>query len=1022
MKDPIREIIEGASYGGLRDDEEEVAADGDVLPGKGTVREDEDEKKGWKKAAQKLLSASVSSAKMKRDNDGMGYRAYLRAIIAGQPAEHLTKKTGELGKGAKKARQALIDEYGTMKESKMDLAEGMRSGTEREFSAVRNYPHAQVKFMHAGRGGKVQDISVTYMGKEIGHMTKMGDRVSNVSVDPEFLPGGKKKDAKTEAKLDEVSTKDGKATVAVWVEIMAGAVTSYDRRVSARERNPNIHRIAHLLEAVHDIEKAMKSSLDKDDPSTLDRLVSEMKKAFIFERGKFSIGALNKVVKKIDEYKRSGKLPKYETLDAAELTSTLAEALDEDRGGSTPFECQECGRQFKKKLTASTVDVKCPKCGGVDTLPTDYFGISRGAGSKTRGQNESVDEADLGKIKAALAVHADRAWKSARKGEGWPDSYKQKYTSGYMKGIRDREAGKYKDRKPDSSDPGDRGYADAGWGTLPMSKKEAVEESMKGFAIVDKKTGKSTTSPRHLFPSADAADKALEKDPHQTTKTHQVIDAKYLNWSAFESTEAKEPTKTGAELDMVTKAPLKFLDKPGVKKGLKKAINKRARQSGKKDIQQQDETEVGEKGLPKGEYWAQKGKTPWGAKARHQQGKATSGKSRKLDALLKKTRGENTSAEDATEAKYKGDKSFKQTSIGMPSVDDKSWRKKKAKADAEYIPYDPKTGKGPYKNKKDQAADKPVKSEATEPVMEPGFVKTPEDEKKWADAKAQAKKSKPDDFYALANHIYHKMKGESTVAEGLTDKERNAGWNKNGEWTCPKCGTGYGKNLKGEQPFALVYQHAKTCTGKAPKRKENVDEGTDPVHNAMATLKKQRADAAKKGNKRRVKELDKALKLMGESEVEEGKKPEGGAATAWRQAVRSAWGQGMKNPAMRKQAQQGFTKGYGSKAPNPYPKGTPEYKGYSLAQQTTGTQKSWQESFKSVLGEAMDPPIIRDLRKIVDRKTAGRAGGQKVDMYTASAIINVYDKLNPGNKASLAKLPLLKMADLAFKLIKKAGG
>lgn len=53
--------------------------------------------------------------------------------------------------------------------------------------------------------------------------------------------------------------------------------------------------------------------------------------------------------------------------------------------------------------------------------------------------------------------------------------------------------------------------------------------------------------------------------------------------------------------------------------------------------------------------------------------------------------------------------------------------------------------------------------EASEPVMEPGFVKTPEDEKRWSRAKAAAKKQNPDDFYALANHIFHQMKKESVL-------------------------------------------------------------------------------------------------------------------------------------------------------------------------------------------------------------------------------------------------------------------
>lgn len=33
----------------------------------------------------------------------------------------------------------------------------------------------------------------------------------------------------------------------------------------------------------------------------------------------------------------------------------------------TEMECMECGKKFKKKLSSTTVEVKCPKCGGYDT-------------------------------------------------------------------------------------------------------------------------------------------------------------------------------------------------------------------------------------------------------------------------------------------------------------------------------------------------------------------------------------------------------------------------------------------------------------------------------------------------------------------------------------------------------------------------------------------------------------------------------------------------------------------------------
>ncbi len=52
-----------------------------------------------------------------------------------------------------------------------------------------------------------------------------------------------------------------------------------------------------------------------------------------------------------------------------------------------------------------------------------------------------------------------------------------------------------------------------------------------------------------------------------------------------------------------------------------------------------------------------------------------------------------------------------------------------------------------------------------DPIMEPGFVKTPADEKKWDRAKTLAKKSNPDNMYAVANHIFHSLKGKKTVSE-----------------------------------------------------------------------------------------------------------------------------------------------------------------------------------------------------------------------------------------------------------------
>lgn len=38
----------------------------------------------------------------------------------------------------------------------------------------------------------------------------------------------------------------------------------------------------------------------------------------------------------------------------------------------TTIECLECGRNFKRTITARTVEIKCPGCGGYDTTVKGY--------------------------------------------------------------------------------------------------------------------------------------------------------------------------------------------------------------------------------------------------------------------------------------------------------------------------------------------------------------------------------------------------------------------------------------------------------------------------------------------------------------------------------------------------------------------------------------------------------------------------------------------------------------------------
>ena len=63
------------------------------------------------------------------------------------------------------------------------------------------------------------------------------------------------------------------------------------------------------------------------------------------------------------------------------------------------------------------------------------------------------------------------------------------------------------------------------------------------------------------------------------------------------------------------------------------------------------------------------------------------------------------------------------------------------------------------------------------------------------------------------------------------------------------------------------------------------------------------------------------------------------------------------------------------------------------------------------------PTKIERLRKIVSERQNAVIDGKRVDLYSASAIVSVYDKLNPENRVKFAKMPVGKMADVAFRII-----
>lgn len=62
---------------------------------------------------------------------------------------------------------------------------------------------------------------------------------------------------------------------------------------------------------------------------------------------------------------------------------------------------------------------------------------------------------------------------------------------------------------------------------------------------------------------------------------------------------------------------------------------------------------------------------------------------------------------------------------------------------------------------------------------------------------------------------------------------------------------------------------------------------------------------------------------------------------------------------------------------------------------------------------------IEALRQIVNDKQYAKIDGIMVDLFSASAILNIYDNLNETNQDKYKELPAYRMADIAFKIMNK---
>ena len=67
----------------------------------------------------------------------------------------------------------------------------------------------------------------------------------------------------------------------------------------------------------------------------------------------------------------------------------------------------------------------------------------------------------------------------------------------------------------------------------------------------------------------------------------------------------------------------------------------------------------------------------------------------------------------------------------------------------------------------------------------------------------------------------------------------------------------------------------------------------------------------------------------------------------------------------------------------------------------------------------LDESVISDVKDIVAKKQAKKIQGVMVDLFTASAISQIYDKVNDGNKAKMDKMKVTQLANTAMKLMKR---
>jgi len=78
--------------------------------------------------------------------------------------------------------------------------------------------------------------------------------------------------------------------------------------------------------------------------------------------------------------------------------------------------------------------------------------------------------------------------------------------------------------------------------------------------------------------------------------------------------------------------------------------------------------------------------------------------------------------------------------------------------------------------------------------------------------------------------------------------------------------------------------------------------------------------------------------------------------------------------------------------------------------------KDWSD--EDLVFESVNEAKIKDIEQVLKKRSAKKIDGMYMDMTTANAIMTVYKALNTSNRKKFEKLPLKKMVDVTWKLVK----